>query len=89
MRIEWDAAKNRLLWGARKIGFEVVEQVLEEGTYEIRAHPDRQRHPNQILLIFEFRAYTWVCPAVRSADALTLKTVYPSRKYHRLRRNHG
>ena len=46
---------------------EVVEQVLEEGTYEIRAHPDREHHPNQVLLIFEFRAYTWVCPAVLDA----------------------
>ena len=77
MRIEWDAAKNRLLWGARKIGFEVVEQVLEEGTYEIRAHPDRERHPTQILLIFEFRAYTWVCPAVRSADVLNVENCLP------------
>ena len=45
----------------------MVEQVLEEGTYEIRAHPDREHHPNQVLLIFEFRAYTWVCPAVLDA----------------------
>ena len=81
-----DRRQKRSSSGGRRN--EVVEQVLEEGTYEIRAHPDREHHPNQVLLIFEFRAYTWVCPAVRSADCLTLKTVYPSRKYHRLRREH-
>lgn len=86
MRIEWDEEKNQRLLAARGIAFEVVEEILIDGAYEIRTHPNQKRYPDQVLLIFEFRDYTWVCPAESRGDRLTLKTIYPSRKYHRERR---
>ena len=89
MRIDWDERKNRRLTEERGISFEVVQQVIEDGGYEIRAHPDPERYPDQILLIFRYRDYTWVCPAVRGRDSLFLKTVYPSRKYDHLWRKRG
>lgn len=86
LQIEWDEDKNRHLLASRGITFEVVEEILTEGAYDIREHPNQERYPGQVLLIFEFEEYTWVCAAEPRGDRLTLKTIFPSRKYHRERR---
>lgn len=86
LQIEWDEDKNQHLLASRGITFEVVEEILTEGAYDIREHPNQERYPGQVLLIFEFEEYTWVCAAEPRDDRLTLKTIYPSRKYHRERR---
>ncbi len=83
MRIEWDEDKNQRLLASRGISFEVVEEILAEGVYEIRPHSDQARYPGQVLLLFEFREHTWVCPADSRAGRMTLTTIYPFRKYHR------
>lgn len=67
----------------RGISFEIVEQLFEEGDYEIRRHPNPDRYPDQLLLVFAYRDYTRVCPAMLDDEVLFLKTIYPSRKYHR------
>jgi len=83
VKIQWDESKNQRLAAERGVSFEIGEQLFEEGDYEIRSHPNPDRYPNQILLVFPYRRYMWVCPATLDGEVLFLKTIYPSRKYHR------
>lgn len=65
------------------------EELTAEPIVDLIDHPTRA---GQVLLLFLVNDYVWVAPAVRDTDGFFLKTLYPSRKHHRLyleRKNHG
>jgi len=80
MRIDWSEEKNQYLIKTRGISFEVVNEVLIGGSFIVKPHPNQEKYPGQIIILFEYEEYWWVCPAVELKDGFFLKTMYPSRK---------
>lgn len=80
MKIEWNEEKNRHLLHTRGISFEIVEELILDGSVIIEPHPNQKKYSNQIILIFRYENYCWVCPAIELEDGFFLKTIFPSRK---------
>ncbi len=83
MKIIWDEQKNEKLIETRGISFEDVADILLQKKYiDILEHPTRH---NQMLLIIPFKGYTYVVPfIIDKENNIVLKTVFPSRKFHKL-----
>jgi uncharacterized DUF497 family protein len=83
MKIIWDADKNKTLIRERGISFEEFAALILEGKYlDILPNPARK---NQEIFIVPYNDYTYVVPFVTDNDNnIVLKTIFPSRKYHRL-----
>lgn len=83
MDILWDEAKNKKLKGSRSVSFEEVAQIILEKKY--LAVLENPVHRNQRIFIVSYKGYTYVVPFVIDADKnIVLKTVFPSRKFHKL-----
>lgn len=76
--LRWDLVKSERLKRTRGISF---EEVTQSRLIAAMRHPTREL---QKILLFERQGYVWVVPYVESANALFLKTLYPSRKYTKL-----
>ena len=83
MDILWDSAKSRKLKESRGISLEDVAQIILEKRYlAILENPVR---PKQRIFIVKYQGYTHVVPFVVDAGKnIVLKTVFPSRKFHKL-----
>ena len=83
MRIIWDDDKNRKLIAERGLSFEIFASLILEKKYSaILKNPS---NPEQKIFIMSFQDYTYVVPFVVDNDQnLILKTVFPSRKYHKI-----
>ena len=78
---DWDKSKNDWLKGERDICFEDVVQSLDEGRELARInHPNRNRYPNQKIMIVDIRNYAYIIPFVEDEEKIFLKTIIPSRK---------
>lgn len=83
MDILWDEAKNKKLKEARGISFEDVAQLILDKKY--LAVLENPIHPEQMIFIVSYKAYTYVVPFIIDAeDNIVLKTIFPSRKFHKL-----
>jgi len=82
MGIQWDPDKERLLREERGIEIRDIADMIVNGEYlEILENP---RRPTQFLFIVRYRDYTHAVPFVIDEDEnIVLKTVYPSRKFHK------
>jgi uncharacterized DUF497 family protein len=82
MNLVWDEDKSKKLKAERGISLEeVAEMILKKEYVDILKHPRRR---GQWLFLVPIRGYVHVVPFVLDADGnLVLKTVYPSRKFHR------
>ena len=80
MTIDWNEEKNQYLLKSRNISFEIVRELIIDGSIIIEPHPNKKKYPGQIIIIFLYEDYWWVCPAVETGDGFFLKTIYPSRK---------
>ena len=83
---DWDDAKNELLKRTRGVSFEEIVIAIEAGNVvDVLEHPNPGRYANQHVYLVRHRDYVFVVPFVRgpSDDEITLKTIYPSRKYTR------
>jgi uncharacterized DUF497 family protein len=78
----WDESKNARLLRERGVSFEEVAELLSEKRYlDILEHPTRSE---QMIFIVALKGYTYVVPFVIDPEGnFVLKTIYPSRKYHR------
>ena len=77
----WNPLKNEWLRITRGASF---SDLTEHGKFlGTRHHPE---HPNQSMMLFEYRGYVWLVPYVRDREGKFLKTLYPSRKYTKLYR---
>ncbi|MEX2116720.1 MAG: toxin [Bacteroidota bacterium] len=83
MDILWDDAKSKRLRESRGISFEdIAEIILEKRYLAILENPVRSK---QRIFIVSYKAYTYVVPFVIDTKGnIVLKTVFPSRKFHKL-----
>jgi uncharacterized DUF497 family protein len=82
MQIIWDENKNHKLMTDRGISFEIFADIIINKKYiDILENPSR---PNQMIFICTYNKYTYSVPFILDKDQnIVLKTVYPSRKYHK------
>ena len=81
---DWNIKKNDILIKERNISFEdIVKMILEKKSFEIMEHPNKEKYPNQKLLIVNYNDYTYVVPYIRKDNLIFLKTIYPSRKLNK------
>ncbi len=82
MRFDWNDDKNIQIIRERHISFErIVLAIEEDHLLDIRDHPNKEKYPNQVLLLVEIDQYVYVVPCVMDNDVYFLKTIFASRKY--------
>ena len=47
-------------------------------------HPNKEKYPNQRLMIVDLDNYTYAVPYLRTKQEVVLKTIYPDRRYKKL-----
>ena len=89
VNIIWDTRKNTELIADRGVSFEeVAERILQEEYVAILENPAREE---QYIFLIPMKGYIHVVPfVIDKDDNIVLKTIYPSRKFHKLYwRNHN
>jgi hypothetical protein len=82
MVFDWNNDKNTTLKHERHISFErIVVAIEEDHLLDVLEHPNKDKYPNQFLLIVEIEQYVFIVPCVVDKDVYFLKTIFPSRKY--------
>ena len=77
----WNAEKNEILARERGITFEEIVQRIESGAKVIETdHPNKEKYPNQNILIIDVEGYAYLVPCVIYKNEYFLKTIIPSRK---------
>ena len=77
----WSAEKNDLLESERGITFErIVVAIANDDLLDVYEHPNKDRYPNQRVLVVACDGYAYLVPYVEEEQHLFLKTVIPSRK---------
>jgi uncharacterized DUF497 family protein len=78
---KWDNKKNEKLRTERGVSFDQVVMHIENGDIlDIVIHPNREKYPNQQIIIVEINRYAYLVPFVESLKGIFLKTIIPSRK---------
>ncbi len=78
----WKEEKNNWLKANRNISFEDVElAILENRILDILEHHNKEKYPNQKLLIVEINNYAYVVPYTEIGEDIFLITIFPSRKF--------
>lgn len=84
MHFAWDEHKNKQIKAQRGVCFEdVFIAISEERLLDILPHHNPEKYPTQKLFIVQIRGYVYYVPFVESEDAIFLKNIIPSRKYHK------
>ena len=83
MQIIWDDEKDRTLIKERGLSLETFASLILKKEYcAILKNPSRME---QKIFIIPLQNYTYVVPFVIDKNQnIVLKTVFPSRKYHRI-----
>ena len=83
MQILWDDEKNRKLIVERGLSLETFAALILDKKYlAILKNPSRME---QKIFVIPFQNYTYVVPfVVDKSKNIVLKTVFPSRKYHKI-----
>jgi len=83
MQIIWDADKNRKLLADRGLSLEVFASLILDKKYcAILKNPSRK---DQKIFVIPYQNYTYVVPfLIDNEQNIVLKTVFPSRKYHKI-----
>ncbi len=77
----WDPIKNQQLEESRKITFEQIVKLIQEGNaLDIVRHDNPMKHKDQFVLVLEMNDYIWLVPYVSTKTGRFLKTAFPSRK---------
>ena len=88
MIINWSDEKNSILKESRDICFEDVElAIISERVLDIVPHHNRDKYPNQELIIVAINDYTYYIPFVMDDEEIFLKNIIPSRKHHKIYKN--
>jgi len=78
---DWSELKNVTLKAQRGIGFEhIIAAIAEDSVLNDLAHPNRQKYPNQRVLVILCQDYVYLVPYVEDDEKIFLKTIIPSRK---------
>jgi len=83
MQILWDGKKSRKLIAERGLSLETFASLILDKKYlAILKNPSRME---QKIFIIPFENYTYVVPfTIDRNQNIILKTVFPSRKYHKI-----
>ena len=83
MAITWDEKKNKKLIADRGVSFDLVSELILQKTYvTILENPARE---GQYIFLLPVDGYIHVVPFfIDDDDNIVLKTIYPSRKFHKL-----
>jgi hypothetical protein len=82
MQFAFDPEKNELLRQERGVTFPmIIEAIAEKGVLLNIENPNRDKYPNQKVLVVELDGYTYCVPYVIDGDIWFLKTIYPSRQF--------
>ncbi len=77
----WNHEKNLKLKAQRGISFEQAVMHIERGdVLDVVQHPNREKYPNQQILVVEIDNYVYLIPFVEDDKGKFLKTIIPSRK---------
>ena len=88
MIFDWNNEKNIMLKRDRNISFErIIIAIEQDNLLDILEHPNKEKYPNQFLILVEIDRYVYVVPCVLENDICFLKTIFPSRKFICLRKN--
>jgi len=78
---KWSQEKNEKLKAERGVSFEQIAMHIEKGDmFDIVAHPNQEKYPNQQLLVVEINHYVFLVPFIENKTGKFLKTIIPSRK---------
>ncbi len=78
---KWNNEKNEQLKLQRGIGFEQIVMHIERGdVLEIVKHPNKEKYPNQQIIIVNISEYAYLVPFIQEESEMFLKTIVPSRK---------
>lgn len=82
--ISWDARKEEWLLRERGLSFDAIARHIEEGRFlDVIVNP---AYDGQRIFIISIGDYIHAVPFELNGDIIILKTVYPSRKYHKMYR---
>ena len=85
MEVNWSSEKNSILKNSRNVSFEDVENaIMSDKIIDIIPHFNKEKYPNQDIMIIYIRNYTYYVPFVMSDEEIFLKNIIPSRKYHKI-----
>lgn len=78
---DWSDEKSESLEETRGICFEDIVVHVQNGcVIEIIKHPNKERYPNQNMMVLDVEGYIYIVPYVKSKGVRFLKTIIPSRK---------
>ncbi len=78
---KWNSEKNEILATNRGITFDEIVQRIKSGAKVIETdHPNKEKYPNQKIMIVDVDGYAYLVPFVIDGDEYFLKTIIPSRK---------
>jgi uncharacterized DUF497 family protein len=82
--IKWNEEKNQLLILQRGLSFEdVLEEIENERILSKQIHPNKEKYPNQEILVVKLQEYICYVPFVENESEIFLKTIIPSRKLNK------
>ena len=85
MNFEYSEEKNEILFNNRGITFNnVIESIAENGILLDFEHPNKDKYPDQRILVISINKYPYCVPYTKKGDTLYLKTIYPARKFKNL-----
>lgn len=78
---DWSDEQKEALERLRGICFEeVLVHIQNGGIPDIIRHPNRDRYPDQNIIVLNVDGYVWLVPYVTTRGVRFLKTIIPSRK---------
>jgi len=79
MIITWNPAKNEILKEQRGVDFnDVLIAIMENRVLDVVTHMNKDKYPNQRMMIIAIDNYIYVVPFVTDGDkTIFLKTIYP------------
>ena len=91
MQYRFSVEKNAQLRTERGISFdEVIAAIENDQILDIIKNPNREKYPDQELLIIKVKGYVYVVPFVTQENGdIFFKTIYPSRKAKKHYLNEG
>ncbi len=82
MKIVFDENKNDKLKRERGVDFKTVIEKMAEGKILLDfKHPNRERYPNQRIMVIDINGYPYCVPYLKTEDEIVLKTVFPDRRF--------
>jgi hypothetical protein len=82
LQFDFSQQKNILLFEKRGVTFyNFIEAIAEKGVLLNFDNPNREKYPNQKVMVVEIDGYAYCVPYVVEGDTWFLMTIYPNRKF--------